>query len=156
MKKFAMLLVSIICIGLLAGCGGQEVVELEVRMTDFAYTPSTLNFPAGAEVRLTLINDGALEHEMLIGRNAGEGYEVDLFDRDPSKVEASGTEGFHVGSAEEIEEEGYHVELEPGASGTLVFTVPPEKAGEWEMGCFLDEGTHYEQGMHGPVEITAP
>lgn len=143
---------------LLASCGGgaQEVVEIDVTMTEFQFDPDTISFPAGAEVHLNLTNEGAIEHEILIGRDAGDGYGTDLFDHDPSQVEASGDEGFHVGSAEEIDEEGYHVELEPGASGTLIFTVPESKAGEWEMGCFIDEGAHYNAGMVGTVEITAP
>ena len=49
----------------LSGCGGPEVVEVEVRFTDFAFVPSEITFPAGAEVHLTLINDGAVEHELL-------------------------------------------------------------------------------------------
>jgi uncharacterized cupredoxin-like copper-binding protein len=88
-----------------------------------------------------------LEHELLIGKLDGMSFSEDYFDRDASKVEASGGEGFHVGSDEEIAEEGYHVELEAGATGTLVFIA--DKGGEWDVACFLDEGVHFEEGMVG-------
>jgi uncharacterized cupredoxin-like copper-binding protein len=120
---------------------------------------NTLQVKAGQEVHLTLENKGEKEHEILFGRRVKiedgvpAGYEEDLFDHDPSKVQASGSEGFHQGSPEEIDEEGYHVELEPGATGTLVFTIPADKAGEWEIGCFIDDGQHYEDGMQGTLTV---
>jgi uncharacterized cupredoxin-like copper-binding protein len=156
MRKAYLLVLLVIFAAAMSGCGNKVVEKIEIHLSEFAFDPNLITFPAGAEVHLILINDGALEHELLIGRNPGDGYEVDLFDHDPNNVEASGGEGFHVRSDEEIAEEGYHVELEPGASGTLIFTVPESKIGEWEMGCFLDGGVHYESGMHGTVTVTTP
>jgi uncharacterized cupredoxin-like copper-binding protein len=136
----------------LAACGGSSN-EFDIVMEDFSFTPNAITLTAGTEVTINLENKGFNEHEILFVRIDGDEH-VDLFDNDPSKVTASGGEGFHVGSAEEIEEEGYHVELEPGATGTLTFTVP-DKVGEWEMACFIGDGAHYDQGMHGTVTIVA-
>lgn len=139
--------------------GSSSSGETTITMTESKFDPDTIQVKAGQEVTLRLVNEGEKEHEILFGRNlkmeegAPGGYEVDLFERDPNQVEASGGEGFHEGTPEEIAEEGYHVELEPGAEGTLVFTVPASKAGEWEMGCFIDDGAHYDEGMKGTFVV---
>lgn len=152
MKKYTVLFVLTLGL-LLAACGGggPEVVEVQVVMDEYSFEPSTITVPEGAEVHLTMINNGTLEHELLIGKLAGMEFSEDYFDHDPSKVEASGGEGFHVGGAEEIAEEGYHVELEAGATGTLVFIA--EKGGDWDIACFLEEGVHFEEGMVGSFVV---
>jgi uncharacterized cupredoxin-like copper-binding protein len=149
------LVIAMALIVLLAACGGQEEPQvLTVRMSEFAFSPDSITIEAGREVQLTLVNDGALEHEFLVGRNPGEGFETDLFDRDASQVTILGGEEYAEGSPEDIAEEGYHVEVEPGGQVTLSFTVPASKAGDWEMGCFIDEGAHYLAGMHGTFRVT--
>jgi len=32
---------------------------------------------------------------------------------------------------------------------TITFTVPEDKVGDWEMGCFQEQGQHYDDGMRG-------
>jgi hypothetical protein len=42
------------------------------------------------------------------------------------------------------------VVLKPGSEPvTLIFTVPAGKAGEWQMGCFENDGAHWDLGMQG-------
>lgn len=45
--------------------------------------------------------------------------------------------------------------MSPAGSGTTIieFTVPDDRAGKWEMACFEDDGSHYEDGMKGTVTI---
>lgn len=51
---------------------------------------------------------------------------------------------------EEEEAHGFMVVLKPGEEPvTLIFTVPASKAGEWEMGCFENDGAHWQLGMQG-------
>lgn len=38
----------------------------------------------------------------------------------------------------------------------IEFTVPADRVGEWEMGCFEDDGTHYDDGMHGKLVVVEP
>ncbi len=38
----------------------------------------------------------------------------------------------------------------------IEFVVPLDAVGEWEMGCFEDDGTHYEDGMQGTITVVAP
>ncbi len=35
----------------------------------------------------------------------------------------------------------------------LTFTVPEDKVGEWEMGCFQERGQHYDDGMKGVLIV---
>jgi len=153
MKRINLLLLAGLIGLFVASCGGQAPQEITIRMTEFKFEPNTVQIKAGQEVRLTLINEGTLEHEFLVGRNAGEGFEIDLFDRDPSRVQIADGKDYHVGSAEDIAAEGYHVEIEPGGTVVMVFTVPADKAGEWEMGCFLQEGVHFTAGMKGTLTV---
>lgn len=41
-----------------------------------------------------------------------------------------------------------------GGTTTITFTVTEEMVGEWEFGCFLDQGTHYAAGMSGKLVVT--
>jgi hypothetical protein len=44
-----------------------------------------------------------------------------------------------------------------GSGMTVIeFTIPEDRVGEWEMGCFEDNGTHYDDGMRGKVIIVEP
>ncbi|MCS7250888.1 MAG: hypothetical protein RMK32_02355 [Anaerolineae bacterium] len=47
----------------------------------------------------------------------------------------------------EEEAHGFMVVLEPGEEPvTIIFTVPSNKVGEWEMGCFESDGSHWQLG----------
>ena len=35
----------------------------------------------------------------------------------------------------------------------IVFEVTAEMVGEWQFGCFLDNGTHYSAGMVGTLTV---
>jgi hypothetical protein len=36
---------------------------------------------------------------------------------------------------------------------TITFTVPENKVGEWELGCFQEQGQHYDDGMRGTLIV---
>jgi plastocyanin len=42
--------------------------------------------------------------------------------------------------------------IDPGGSLTFSFTVP-DKPGDWEFGCFQQEGQHYLNGMKGVLTV---
>lgn len=132
------------------------VPVVQVRMSEFKFEPAEVRLQAGQPARIEFINEGAIEHEVVIGRQlkleAGKpaGYEEDFFEWGALPVETSG-EGFRVGSPEEIEEEGWHVEIEPGGKVLVSFTVPADRTGEWEVGCLIPG--HYEAGMKGTLIV---
>jgi len=126
--------------------------EIRITMTEYKFQPSAIQVKAGQEVRLVLMNRGKKAHELLIGRGVKmeegkpAGYHENLFAS--IQVQVSG-ENF------EYEEDEHAVKVEPGGTAILVFTVPKGWSGElvWEMGCFEDNGVHYEEGMKGQLII---
>lgn len=169
----------------LAACGSQappEPLELTIDMTEYAFEPADLEFQVGQEVTLHLTNSGALEHEIMFGREVmmtdgrPSGYMVDMFEsagEEPEvtveMVEEEHTEG------EEHTEEDEHTEGDEHSEGdehtedeahgfmvmvpashdvyTMSFSVTEDMVGEWEVGCFLLDGVHYESGMVGSLMV---
>jgi uncharacterized cupredoxin-like copper-binding protein len=57
-------------------------------------------------------------------------------------------------ASEEMEHGGFMVVLPVGAKATVTFTVTDDMVGEWEMGCFEQDGVHYDAGMKGAVTVS--
>jgi len=148
---------------------GSPQTEFTIELTEFAYSPSNVTFPAGETVTLTLKNTGTIPHEFMLGGDAmGEGgYMEDLLGQlDPEVISGRGyiVEGLESADHSDGEEDnvdpasdaankahGAEIELEPGGEITLRLTIPADAAGSYEMGCFLPG--HYEAGMKGTVTI---
>jgi plastocyanin len=176
----------------LVACGSQaapEPLELTINMSEYAYEPADLEFQVGQEVTLHLTNSGALEHEIMFGRDVmmtdgrPNGYMVDMFESagvEPvvtaeMSEEMAMEEGEHTEGDEHTEDEEHsegdehtedeHVEDEHAHSGfmvmvppshdgyTMSFTVTEDMVGEWEIGCFLLDGVHYDSGMVGSLTV---
>ena len=148
---------------ILAACGGeaQQVVSFDIEMKEYTFTPEKLNLKVGQEVTLNLSNSGQLQHEIMFGRemmlvdNQPAGYMEDMFDAGGVEPEVT-----QVGEPEhELDHElemhsGFMAALPPGGSATMKFTVTEGMLGDWEMGCFEQDGVHYDAGMIGSVSIT--
>ena len=63
-------------------------------------------------------------------------------------------------------EEGHHgamVMLQPGSAATsepgeatvIEFTVPQDRVGVWQIGCFQEAGQHFEDGMRATLIVEA-
>lgn len=115
---------------------------------------------------------------------APNGFEVDFFEGIEDQVQVTlgesaslmiDGETVMMGGMGEGEEEGMHdmegmgeeegmaihmgwmLESPMGSGMTVIeFTVPEDRVGEWEMGCFEDDGTHYDDGMRGTVIVVQP
>jgi len=168
--RLARMLVLMIAGLLLAACAGATPpppVTITLDMSEFAFDPETIEVKVGQPVTIEMVNNGSLEHELMIGRDVvmadgrPNGFEHDLF------AEA-GIEPNLVGGMMEMEEEDAHTEEEEGHmhegfmvalpntgdKATLSFTVTEEMLGEWEMGCFEQDGVHYDAGMKGTFTVT--
>lgn len=157
-KLFVPVVMGVVALVMVA-CGGgtPKSVSYNINMTEYAYSPENLNLKVGQEVTLNLMNSGQLQHEIMFGRevkkmdNRPAGYMVDMF-------EASGIEPeVHQEGEPEHEEvmhEGFMVVLPIDGTGTIKFTVTEEMVGKWEMGCFEQDGVHYDAGMKGLVTVT--
>ena len=160
MKKYIAFPFLAVLTLLLVACGGaatSEPVSHTIEMTEYAFTPATLELKVGQEVTLTLVNKGNLQHEVMFGRevvktnNRPASYQEDMF-------AAGGVHPEVTQSAmpeEEVEEghTGFMVVLPVGAQATVTFDVTEGMVGDWEMGCFEQDGVHYDAGMKGPVSV---
>lgn len=168
--RLARLLVLVIAGALLASCAGSatpEPVTISMDMNEYTFNPDTIEVKVGQQVTIEMVNNGTLEHELMIGRDVAmmdgrpNGFEHDLF------AEA-GVEPTLVGGMMEMEEEGAHTEEEDshmhegfmvalpntGDTASLTFTVTEDMLGEWEMGCFEQDGVHYDAGMKGTFIVS--
>lgn len=193
MKRSIFLFSMLIVVSaLLAACGGQEPepVTYQVEMSEYAFSPDTLEAKVGQEVTIELTNSGLLEHELMFGRevmmmdNRPNGFEHDMFEEagvepavamsamemqeDEHTEETEHQEGDEHEEAEH-QEGDEHSESEAGHEhtgfmvtlpaesmevATITFTVTEDMVSEWEMGCFLQEGVHYDAGMKGKFIVT--
>jgi len=150
---------------LLAACAKQtpEPATFTIEMSEYAFSPGTIEAKVGQQVTLELVNTGVLVHELMFGRdvkmtnNRPDGYQSDMFEManvEPqvmmmqegmSEMEESGHGADHT---------GFMIVL-PKANdrATLTFTVTKDMQGEWEIGCFSQEGVHYESGMKGKFVV---
>ncbi len=165
--RVSLALFGILLLLILAACGtgGGEATgtEFTLQLSEYKFSPGTIRVQAGQEIRVTLKNVGQKDHEWMVGRGMKEmegapaGFEEDFFHEvqvkafrdgqevDPESLMGEGMEMGGMGG----EDHGFMVRLSPGEEVTLVFTVPEEAAGEWTMGCFEDDGQHFEEGMKG-------
>jgi len=137
-----------------------EPVSFTIEMSEYAFEPDTIEVKVGQEVTLELVNMGQLPHELMFGRqvmmmaNRPNGYQVDMFASAGVEPEVMMMEGEAHGEEEEGHA-GFMVLLEKsGDKATMTFTVTDDMVGEWEMGCFEQEGVHYEAGMVGKLVVT--
>ena len=156
---------------------------INLKLSEYAFTPDRIKLKVGQEVTLHVTNGGATDHELMIGRNPlrdesgklGDGFEQDFFattkptitgDGQVMGMEAGGMDNA-MGSAtpEGTEtmgnmgdmgmENGLMVMLEPKQESTITFTVDEAMLGTWTMGCF-EEGQgqiHFDEGMAGIVYV---
>lgn len=95
-------------------------------MSEFDFDSSTDVFEAGVPYRFVLVNEGGLEHELVIVPRGESNEDNHIF---------------------EVEED----ELPPGATVMREFTFPA--AGEYDFACFVPG--HFEGGMVLPIRVEA-
>lgn len=150
---------------LLAGCSSPaaaEPVTLTLEMSEYVFTPELLVVKVGQQVTINLVNRGELPHEVMFGREVmvmsglPSGYMEDLFQVGRVMPSLSAAEGkdVHLDNPQSHGHNGYMVLLPAeGDQASLTFTVTKEMVGEWEMGCFEQDGVHYTAGMKGRLVV---
>lgn len=110
--------------------------DIVITMDDtMRFTPSSWQAVAGEQVRLRVVNQGKLRHELVLG-NAAE-----LADH-ARMMKSPGAAHHHHDNA---------IAVEPGQKGELLWTF--KTAGVYGMACF--EPGHYEAGMKGDIVVGA-
>lgn len=148
MVKKGILIVSLwLLMMVVVGCssGGADeadgsVQEVTLTAEDIKYDKTQLEVVAGRPVRLTLQNEGALEHDFSV-------MDIHLSGEAHASEEESEE---HMMDMEHLDEEPeLHAAAMPGMDNTLEFT--PEEAGEYEYFCTVPG--HKEAGMHGTLIV---
>ena len=163
------------------GAGGDPDAHIRVNMTEYGFGSDVIEVRAGQTVEFLLKNSGDLDHEFMIGREVtvgmdgmATGFGHDFFEGlmptvDPPEagmvMESMEIEmdmdGHDHGSMEtdmDGNDDGHHgfmVTLGPGATASVTVTIPDDAVGDWEIGCFLDKGSHWSSGMHATLRIEA-
>lgn len=153
------LILATIAIGLVA-CGGgakPEPVTYSIDMTEYKFIPDALELKVGQQVTLNLTNSGQLPHSLMFGRgvktvnNRPTGYQTDMF---AGGEQPQVTQDIQPEAGHEMEHTGFAVILPVGAKATVTFAVTDDMVGTWEIGCFEQDGVHYDAGMKGSVTVS--
>jgi uncharacterized cupredoxin-like copper-binding protein len=148
--------VPIALLGLLAGLGmpapaAVREQQMTILMREYSFTPGAVRLQAGTPVRLTLVNNGNLEHEFQVypaPGPPGAGWQTYVmrhtYFQDMGEIDVS-----VPGAAEAGATSVFKVHVAPGARVILWFT--PRTRGRFEMACH-DPG-HYERGMKGTFVV---
>ena len=109
-------------------------VRIEVDDT-MRFTPSVWNAQAGEAIRILLVNNGKVDHELVIGT------EKDIVAH-AKEMASPGAKGHHHTNA---------ISAKPGQQAELMWTF--KKPGQYAMACF--EPGHYEAGMKGVIHVAS-
>ena len=200
MKKRLFVIGMLLFAFVIAGCGGSPgPVEYTIEMSEFAYSPNTIELQVGQEVTLNLVNNGALTHEFMVGQESVKNedgqfiqYEQDFFisvdpvvsgvgevhdmsdsehmddmaddhdmgdmadDHDMGDM-ADDHDMHEMSDDHKMTDHGFMVSIGGNTADrvtTIKFIVTEDMVGEWEMGCFLDGGSHYVAGMVGTITVS--
>ena len=116
-----------------------EVLEITLDAEEWRFEPSIVEVPMGHRVKLTLVNDGRVEHDVEIAGVPAENIEVmDGVERHERLGGGLHHEGVVAAHAE------------PGTTATVMFTVT--EAGEYDFACTIPG--HKEAGMVGKLVVT--
>lgn len=156
--------------------------EITISMFEYGFDPAEIVLTPGTTVTIVLENDGGKDHEFMAGRDVHmedgvpHGFETDFFDTvdnleiDPPDAletemeemgdemssttmgDMSGTTMGDMGGGEEMDMD-VMVVREPTETARITFTVTEASVGEWEFGCFEEEGKHWEEGMKGTLTV---
>ena len=129
----------------LAACGASgtavpSLTEVTLIATDIAYDQTRIEATSGTPIKITLQNEGLLEHDFSIMEIPHTG--------EVAATEGTAGEGGHEMEAMTVDPE-VHVAAAPANSGSVEFT--PSTPGEYEYFCTV-EG-HKAAGMAGTLTV---
>jgi uncharacterized cupredoxin-like copper-binding protein len=120
---------------ILTACGGTDKPskQINVTMTDFAFSPNTFTVPAGEQIMFSATNNGAVSHSFVI-MNLGH--------------QVTG----HFTSEDLADVYWEQAEVAPGASVQAALTAPGAP-GVYQVVCA--NAGHFEAGMVAKVVVVA-
>jgi plastocyanin len=166
--SYTLMLMLAVLISACAGSIPEPVAQLEpvsytVEMTEYAFSPERIEVKVGQEVTLELVNLGQISHELMVGQevarthNRPNGYHKDLFETAHVEpvIMGGATAGGHGADGHGADHSGSFMVVLPetGDQASMTFTVTEDMVGEWELGCFEQNGVHYDAGMKGTLVV---
>ncbi len=133
------IIVSVLVAGLaLSACGSggaepKQTQEIRITLAGSRFVPDTVSVKVGTRVTFVVVNDDAVEHEMVIGDESVQ-----------AEHEATAQHGGHSG--------GGPGQVRVPAKSTKRMSFTFTKAGTLIYGCHLSG--HYAAGMKGTVTVT--
>lgn len=128
--------------------------QLEVVLEDFEVDPAALHLTAGEPFTLVFVNRDEVSHHLSFGRQVVSdegreaGYAEDLF------ADLDLTITPDVARAEPTVPGGGTTILVPaGRSVSVATTLPDERVGTWELGCFTGGGCSYRAGLAATIDV---
>lgn len=113
--------------------GGGPSTSIDVIFTDFHFTPQAFVIPAGQEIAIHAVNNGAVEHDFIIMKY-----------------------GTTVGADFGPEDQGniyFELKTMPGDSVQKTFSAPTDP-GEYQIICGVPG--HFMAGMAGKLTVAVP
>ena len=117
-----------------------DVIEITLNAVEgrsWGFDPAVVEVPAGARVKLTLVNDGRAVHDVEIAGIPAE-------DIDALRGE------MHTASGGHHDESLVAAHAAPGTTASVLFT--PSESGVYEFACTIPG--HREAGMVGKLVVT--
>jgi plastocyanin len=141
-----------------------EPARYTIEMSEYAFSPDRIEVKVGQEVTLELVNLGQISHELMIGRevasmnNRPSGFQEDFFEAahvEPMVMGVEEPEAGHSAEGHGADHAGSFMVVLPenGDKASVTFQVTGDMVGEWELGCFEQDGVHYDAGMKGTLVV---
>ena len=124
----------------LGACAGPRIQEVSLTAVDMGFQPDALEVTAGRPVRLTMTNEGALDHDFSI-------LEMPMESTGATAVAMPGHDMTEMTADPQL-----HMAVTMGMSNTIEFT--PTKPGTYEFFCTV--AGHKAAGMLGTMVVKAP
>ena len=87
-----------------------------------------------------------------------EGMDMDEMEMDEMDMEEGDDhdddmEGMDMEEGDDHAGHGFMVLRQPNETARITITIPLDATGEWELGCFEEDGAHWDDGMKGTFTI---
>lgn len=116
--------------------GMEPTHTIEVSMADtMRFSPASIEIKQGDVVRFVVTNDGALQHEFVLGTNESLEEHAKLMIKFPGMEH----------------EEAYMAHVDPGKGMDIIWKF--SQAGTFEFGCLLPG--HFDAGMKGTISVSS-
>jgi plastocyanin len=128
--------------------------NLEVELAIRSFEPAEVVLPTGRPLTITFVNNSDVDHTIAFGRGTVEdgqhpfAPELDML-RDLD-VRATPPLALIRPTASQPFT-GIRIPLDE--SVTVSFTLPDDRAGAWELGCFTSRGCYFELGFRADVTV---